>query len=121
MKDALLSFDVPGRIDGRIRRLAAESGLSYHDAVAFLLAPERLRALEDGQRRALAQWGWGNGPWKRKVTVTIRLERDHYERIRAVAEANLATISDVARYLVTGGRTAEELDADWRSPDPIEP
>lgn len=120
MPTALLAFEVSGRIDGWIRRLAAESDMTYQDTVRALLAPERLSRLE-GQRKILAGWGFGTGPWRRTVTVRLRLERDHYERMRAVAEADLASISDVARYLVTGGRTTAELDEQWRNPEPLEP
>lgn len=121
MAKTTLTFEISGRIDGRIRRLAAESELEYNETVRRLVSDERIAALERHHPPVLGQWGWGPAGWKRKVNVSIGIPAEHYERIRTMADATYASISDVARYLVTGGRTLAELDAEWRSTEPLEP
>lgn len=122
MAHSRLEVTISGRIDGRIRRLAAESEIEYDEVVHRLLSPERVTRLAGLRSRpALTFWGFGRHAWRRTAVLRIGLEVELHERIRAIAAASGASNADVARYLLTGGQTNDQLDAEARSREPLVP
>lgn len=119
-----LRVDVPGRLEHRLERLARESGVDVDAVVARLVGPDRLeRLVELLDADPPLVRGYLFAPGTRPRPLAARIPSATYRRLLALASSlrasQGASLADVVRYLLGSGLSADELDAEWRSEDPL--